>query len=246
MRLGMDPTAAAEDALNRISRYYPAYSGALVTVNISGNYGKWGWVESLAVGRRNLGIKWYYMSRRERVSWWWWVIQKGCSVECIEEVRVGDVPNGPHAAQIPVAPTFLVSKWQSTCCSVHAWSFHVNFPVCTIQELPTTTIKVSHSSSILSTTLNWDNQQWLHCRHVLWYKMFLFKNVAMRVLKKFRDKVHIKNMLYGLNNLISPSHTYMHISACMWWCIVRCASSKVTQSNEYLSQRKSNSQHCQR
>ena len=36
----MDPTAAAEDALNRISRYYPAYSGALVTVNISGNYGK--------------------------------------------------------------------------------------------------------------------------------------------------------------------------------------------------------------
>ena len=36
----MDPTAAAEDDLNRISRYYLAYSGALVTVNISGSYGE--------------------------------------------------------------------------------------------------------------------------------------------------------------------------------------------------------------
>lgn len=36
----MSPTAAAEDALRRISRYYPNYSGALVTVNITGNYGQ--------------------------------------------------------------------------------------------------------------------------------------------------------------------------------------------------------------
>ena len=39
MRLGMDPTAAVEDALKRINRYYPEYSGALVAVNISGAYG---------------------------------------------------------------------------------------------------------------------------------------------------------------------------------------------------------------
>ena len=40
MRLGMNPTAAVEDALNRINKYYPEYYGALVAVNISGAYGR--------------------------------------------------------------------------------------------------------------------------------------------------------------------------------------------------------------
>ena len=38
--MGMDPTTAAEDALKRINQYYPEYSGALVTLNISGSYGQ--------------------------------------------------------------------------------------------------------------------------------------------------------------------------------------------------------------
>ena len=39
MRHGMSPTAAAEDALSKIADFYPAFSGALVAVNISGDYG---------------------------------------------------------------------------------------------------------------------------------------------------------------------------------------------------------------
>ena len=39
MRRGMSPTAAAEDAIQIIAQYYPDFSGALVAVNISGDYG---------------------------------------------------------------------------------------------------------------------------------------------------------------------------------------------------------------
>ena len=39
MRRGMSPTAAAEDAIQTIAQYYPDFSGALVAVNISGDYG---------------------------------------------------------------------------------------------------------------------------------------------------------------------------------------------------------------
>jgi len=40
MRRGMSPTEAVEEALNRIDQYYPAFQGALVAVDTSGNYGK--------------------------------------------------------------------------------------------------------------------------------------------------------------------------------------------------------------
>ena len=40
MRRGLSPTAAAEEALNRITQYYPKFSGALITINITGHYGK--------------------------------------------------------------------------------------------------------------------------------------------------------------------------------------------------------------
>lgn len=39
MRRGISPTAAAEEALQRIAQYYPSFVGALVAVNISGSYG---------------------------------------------------------------------------------------------------------------------------------------------------------------------------------------------------------------
>jgi N4-(beta-N-acetylglucosaminyl)-L-asparaginase len=39
MRQGMSPMAAAEEALNRIKPYYPTFSGALITLNMTGHYG---------------------------------------------------------------------------------------------------------------------------------------------------------------------------------------------------------------
>merc|ERR1719273_1295386 len=39
MRLGMDPTTAAQDALTRILRKYPDFTGALVTANKNGQTG---------------------------------------------------------------------------------------------------------------------------------------------------------------------------------------------------------------
>ena len=40
MRRGLAPTDAAEEALARISSYYPTFVGALVAINITGHYGK--------------------------------------------------------------------------------------------------------------------------------------------------------------------------------------------------------------
>ncbi len=39
MRRGVSPTAAAEDAIQTIAKYYPDFSGGLVAVNASGDYG---------------------------------------------------------------------------------------------------------------------------------------------------------------------------------------------------------------
>ena len=39
MRNGMSPTKAAEDAIYRIAKYYPNFSGAIVTANIHGKFG---------------------------------------------------------------------------------------------------------------------------------------------------------------------------------------------------------------
>jgi N4-(beta-N-acetylglucosaminyl)-L-asparaginase len=39
MRLGMDPTSAAADAINRIRRKYPLFQGALVALNNQGVHG---------------------------------------------------------------------------------------------------------------------------------------------------------------------------------------------------------------
>ena len=39
MRQGLSPTAAAEEALNRIIQYYPKFSGALITINVAGEFG---------------------------------------------------------------------------------------------------------------------------------------------------------------------------------------------------------------
>eukprot|EP00455_Lapot_gusevi_P053756 TRINITY_DN8466_c0_g1_i4.p1 TRINITY_DN8466_c0_g1~~TRINITY_DN8466_c0_g1_i4.p1 ORF type:complete len:232 (-),score=37.66 TRINITY_DN8466_c0_g1_i4:69-719(-) len=46
MRLGMSPTQAAQDALRRILKYYPVFQGALVVLNMKGEYGAaaTGWV----------------------------------------------------------------------------------------------------------------------------------------------------------------------------------------------------------
>lgn len=40
MRAGKSPTDAASDALSRIAKYYPDFQGALVAVNIKGQYGE--------------------------------------------------------------------------------------------------------------------------------------------------------------------------------------------------------------
>lgn len=39
MRRGLSPTAAAEEALNRVAQYYPKFTGALIAINITGHYG---------------------------------------------------------------------------------------------------------------------------------------------------------------------------------------------------------------
>ena len=39
MRNGMSPARAAEDAVLRIAKYYPDYSGAIVAASIHGEYG---------------------------------------------------------------------------------------------------------------------------------------------------------------------------------------------------------------
>lgn len=39
MRNGMTPTKAAEDAILRVSKYYPDFSGAIVAANVAGEYG---------------------------------------------------------------------------------------------------------------------------------------------------------------------------------------------------------------
>ena len=39
MRRGVSPTAAAEEAIQTIAKYYPNFSGGLVAVNASGDYG---------------------------------------------------------------------------------------------------------------------------------------------------------------------------------------------------------------
>ena len=40
MRAGMSPTDAVKEALDHIASYYPTFSGALVAVNVNGEYGK--------------------------------------------------------------------------------------------------------------------------------------------------------------------------------------------------------------
>lgn len=39
MASGLSPKAAAEYAILKIARYYPTFSGALVAVNLKGEYG---------------------------------------------------------------------------------------------------------------------------------------------------------------------------------------------------------------
>jgi N4-(beta-N-acetylglucosaminyl)-L-asparaginase len=39
LRQGMTPTAAAEDAMRRILKYYPVFQGALFVVDMAGNHG---------------------------------------------------------------------------------------------------------------------------------------------------------------------------------------------------------------
>ena len=40
MRQGLTPTDAAEQALAKISSYYPSFVGALIAINATGHYGK--------------------------------------------------------------------------------------------------------------------------------------------------------------------------------------------------------------
>jgi len=40
MRNGVDPVAAATDAVRRISRVYPSSSAGVVALNMTGDYGK--------------------------------------------------------------------------------------------------------------------------------------------------------------------------------------------------------------
>ena len=39
MRQGKSPKEAADDAIQRISKYYPDFSGAIIVANIKGEYG---------------------------------------------------------------------------------------------------------------------------------------------------------------------------------------------------------------
>ena len=40
MRQGKSPKEAADDAIQRINKYYPGFSGAIIVANIKGEYGK--------------------------------------------------------------------------------------------------------------------------------------------------------------------------------------------------------------
>ena len=40
MRQGKSPTEAANDAIQRINKYYPGFSGAIIVANIKGEYGR--------------------------------------------------------------------------------------------------------------------------------------------------------------------------------------------------------------
>lgn len=57
MRNGMTPTAAAEDALRRIIKYYSKFEGALIAVNKKGDYGAacYGWTFKYSVVNPILG-----------------------------------------------------------------------------------------------------------------------------------------------------------------------------------------------
>ena len=39
MKRGKSPTVAAQEAISEIKAYYPSYGGALIAVNVSGDYG---------------------------------------------------------------------------------------------------------------------------------------------------------------------------------------------------------------
>jgi len=38
--LGKSPKEAADDALNRIEKYYPKFTGAIIVANTKGEYGR--------------------------------------------------------------------------------------------------------------------------------------------------------------------------------------------------------------
>ena len=40
MRQGKSPKEAADDAIQRINKYYPDFRGAIIVANIKGEYGK--------------------------------------------------------------------------------------------------------------------------------------------------------------------------------------------------------------
>ena len=40
MRQGKSPKEAADDAIERINKYYPGFSGAIIVANIKGEYGR--------------------------------------------------------------------------------------------------------------------------------------------------------------------------------------------------------------
>ena len=40
MRSGMSPTDAVKEALEHIASYYPSFNGAMIAVNVNGDYGK--------------------------------------------------------------------------------------------------------------------------------------------------------------------------------------------------------------
>jgi hypothetical protein len=39
MKMGLDPTTAAEKSIHEILRYYPKFAGSVVAVNMKGEYG---------------------------------------------------------------------------------------------------------------------------------------------------------------------------------------------------------------
>jgi len=40
MRQGKSPKEAADDAIQRINKYYPGFSGAIIVANTNGEYGE--------------------------------------------------------------------------------------------------------------------------------------------------------------------------------------------------------------